>query len=585
MKGSGMRARIDPSRACILAGAAIALASCARTVEIRRFPLDPPLWVDRGDYRPFQAKPEEYESPWIWDGADQLFFRPASDALKFERPTEAVDVNAMDEVPSSSWYENRASRGRIPIRRFLEGACGDRAPLDPRGPWTIVGAKPDGANPGFMIEDAGGRRYLLKFDSPEQPERTTTAESIGSMLYWAAGYHVPCNRIVVVDPSILVVGEDATAEIGDDEVPFRMEMLDGIFDGATRVPGGGYRASASAILEGEALGPWRYSGRREDDPNDVVPHEHRRELRAGYVLASWILHYDTRDQNTLGMWVEREGGGYVVHHLIDFGDSLGSTWTSDGISRRIGHASYFDVPQVLADFVSFGAIRRPWQTNRIGRAGPALGYFDVEGFDPDAWKPGYRNPAFDRATERDHAWMARIVANITPTHVRAAIHEARIIDPVVREELERILLGRRERLLRRWLSKVSPLTWPRLEEGPRGIRVCLRDLGVATGIVEKWEERPYWTRAYRHAGGKRIEPLEAGPLARRLPDQVCVDLPDAERATARDPAYLIVDVGALEGFDDREAPPLRVHLYQLGPETYRLVGLERPYDTAPPNAR
>ena len=44
-------------------------------------------------------------------------------------------------------------------------------------------------------------------------------------------------------------------------------------------------------------------------------------------------------------------------------------------------------------------------------------------------------------------------------------------------------------------------------------------------------------------------------------------------------------VGALEGFDDREAPPLRMHLYQTGPERYRLVGLERPYGLEPPNAR
>jgi hypothetical protein len=564
----------------------IGSSACGGSVAIRRFPFDAPMWVDSGDFRAFEPPPDENESDWIWDGADQLFFRKASEALRFERPSESIDVNAMDEVPSSSWYENRASRARIPIARFREGACGDRAPLDPAGPWTIVGGKPGGANPGFMIADARGRRYLLKFDSPEQPERTTTAEVVGSMVYWAAGYHVPCNRIVEVDPDILVIAEDATAEMPrGEEVPFRTEMLESIFDRTTPGPSGRFRASASAILEGEALGPWRYSGRREDDPNDVVPHEDRRELRAGYVLASWILHYDTREQNTLAAWVEGEGGGFVRHHLIDFGDSLGSIWAWNGISRRIGHASYFDVPQVLGDFLSFGGIRRPWHTNAHGLAGASLGYFDVEHFEADEWKPGYPNPAFDRATERDHAWMARIIANITPAHVEAAVDEARIANSVMRDELVRILLGRRERILRRWFANVSPLTWPRLERGPRGTRACLRDLGIATRVVARWDRRPYWTRAYRHFAEDRIAPLESGTLARRRPDQICVDLPVVDRASAAAPAYLIVDVGALDGEDDQRSAPLRMHVYYTGGERYRLVGIERPYDRSAPNER
>lgn len=566
---------------CTLLGAALAWCGCARGLELRRFPLEPALWVDRGDYRPFEPMPEEYESPWIWDGADQLFFRPASEALEFQRPREAINVNAMDEVPSSSWYENRSTFGPIPIRRFVEGACEGRAPLDPDVPWKIIGAKPDGANPGFMIEDPEGRRYLLKFDSKSQPERTSTAETIGSMLYWAAGYHVPCNRIVAVDRGVLYVGEGATAEVANERVAFRMDMLDPLFEAATQMPDGRYRASASAILDGQALGPWRYSGRRKDDPNDVVPHEDRRELRGSYVLASWILHYDTRDQNTLGVWVESDEGGFMMHHLIDFGDSLGSTWSKDGISRRIGHASYFDVPQILGDFFTLGARRRPWHTNRIGRAGPALGYFDVEHFEADAWKPGYPNPAFDRATERDHAWMARIVANITPAHVRAALAVARIVDPVVREELETILLGRRERILRRWFSRLSPLTWPRLESGPDGTRACVRDLAVATGVVEEWGSRPYWTRSYLRSPAGRVERLERGALSRRRPDRVCVALPSIGGASPAKPAYLIVDLGALDGFDDRETAPLRMHVYQLGAGRYRLAGVERPYDAAP----
>ena len=575
---SSDRSPFRPAAALLLAAL---LASCGGS--IRRFPLAEPMWVDEEDFRAFEPMPEEYFSPFAWDGADQMLFRPMARFFAVDPAGEAVNVNAMDEVPDSSWYVNRASRRVLPMEEVLDGPCTE-APLDPAGPWTITSAKPNGANPGFIMEDAEGRKFLLKFDSLSQPERATAADVMGSRLYHAAGFYTACNRVVFFDREILRIDEGATVEKDGEEVPMTWEVLAPIWERASRHPDGRLRAASSAFLPGRPLGPWRYEGTRDDDPNDVIPHQERRELRGGYVLASWINHFDTREQNTLAMWIAGDDGrGHVRHNYIDFGDSFGSQWSWDGISRRLGHASYFDLRYLLIDFVTFGAIPRPWNEARLGPTGEVLGYFDVFRFEPDGWRPGYPNPAFLRASERDNAWMARIIANITPEQVEAIVDEAAVNADVTRAELKRILVGRRERILKRWLRGLSPLTWPRLETRGEDARLCMRDLAIATEIWD-WSDRPYWARAWRHVGGSALEEVEVGALARRPPAHVCVGLPSAEEATPDEPAYWIVDLAGQYGAED-DSPPARVHLYQLGPGHYRVVGLERPDDLAPPGPR
>ncbi len=570
-----------PSKGALLRGFAILLLVTGCASDIRRFPMAEPMWRDDGDFRTFLPMPDEYFSPFAWDGADQMLFRPMSRFFQVDPAGEATNVNAMDEVPDSSWFENRLSRREMTLEEVVQGSC-DEPPLDPTSSWTITSAKPNGANPGFIMEDAEGRKFLLKFDGRSDPERATAADIMGSLMYHAAGYYTPCNRIVFFTEDILQVDPEAEVEINGEDQPMTMEMIQPMFDRAPRLPDGRMRAAASRFLPGRPLGPWRYESTRSDDPNDVVPHEDRRELRGGYVIASWINHFDAREQNTLSMWITDENErGYVRHNYIDFGDSFGSQWAWDGISRRLGHASYFDLRTLIADFVTLGMIPRPWNRMRKGASGDVLGYFDDWYFEPDRWRPGYPNPAFLKASDRDNAWMGRILANFTPEMIEAVVDEAQLQNQVTHDELIRILTGRHRRILDHWLRELSPLTWPRLTSD--GTKMCLRDLAVSSGIVE-WEERPYWARAWRHAGGDQLEPTEIEVMTRRRPADVCVQLPTAD-ASEDDPAYWIIDVAGLYGADDDDPRVARVHLYQVGAGQYRVVGLERPYDLDPPGPR
>ena len=57
----------------------------------------------------------------------------------------------------------------------------------------------------------------------------------------------------------------------------------------------------------------RWYETRSDDPNDVIPHEDRREQRGLRLIAAWLNHDDTRAQNTVDSWDLRpRPAGYDV---------------------------------------------------------------------------------------------------------------------------------------------------------------------------------------------------------------------------------------------------------------------------------
>lgn len=565
--------------AAVAGGACALLATACGSSSLRRFPLAEPMWQDP-DRKPFAPKPEEYWSPLVWDGLDKSVFRPIDETLAFERSFESVNVNALDEVPDSSWFENRLGRVLLSRDDMRDGPCKGVAPVTADVPWKVVSAKPNGANPGFVFELPDGRKYLAKFEKM-QLERGSSADVVGARLYWAAGFHTPCNEIVEMRPTILRIDPKATVKEKGETVPLEQHHLDDIFRVVPSVGDDRYRAATSLLLEGDPLGPWRYHDVREDDPNDVVPHEDRRELRASRLLAAWINHHDAREQNTLSTWVTGEDGklGFVRHAMIDFGDSLGGLWEWDVLSRRTGFQYYFDVGHVARDFVTLGIGRRPWDDVAFGPAGEVLGYFDVRLFEPEDWKGGYPNPAFTRMTERDGAWMARIVAHVDDDAIDAMVDAAKIRSEITDRELRRILKGRRDKILRRYLGRLSPLAKPELKTalGSGEPRLCLADLLARAGLVA-FADRKYVVRAFV---GDGLAEVDAGPPTTPGAPWVCAPLPAVPGASKDSPRYVIVDViGVSPGFDRRA--PARVHLYHLGGADYRVVGLERPETDARP---
>jgi hypothetical protein len=253
-----------------------------------------------------------------------------------------------------------------------------------------------------------------------------------------------------------------------------------VLERVPRAPDGTIRAVASRFLPGTPMGPYSYLGTRRDDPNDVFRHEHRRELRGLYVLASWINHNDVRRINSLDMF---DPDGFLKHYLIDFGSTLGSASIGANLPSE-GFEHQLDFEEIAKSTAALGLRTRPWKRHRL-RSGPAIGYFGAEGFDPGDWKPNYPNPAFSRLTARDGFWGAKQVMSLTDEKIRGIVAQARYSDPGVERFLAETLIARRDAVGRHWCGRVCPLDLFRLEPiGADGQRVTWTDRAVQWGFQE-----------------------------------------------------------------------------------------------------
>ena len=512
--------------------------------------------------------PETYESSFAWDAADNTLFRPISQFFKVSPGGEAENVNAFDEAPDSSWWNARIGTHPMTPQDIIEGPCKGGKTLSTDvgdGGWLIDAGKDNGANPGFRVK-VDGQKYMLKVDS-DQPERATGATAISARFYYAAGWWAPCDSIVYFKRSMLKLtpGLKVKANTGPAK-DFDEKMLSETLSHAAR-RGETYRAAASRWLPGKALGPFTYAGRRDDDPNDVIPHEDRRDLRGARVMAAWLNHFDSREQNSMDTWMEAEGQpnkGHVQHWYIDIGDSFGSEWAVDGFSRRLGYSFLLDFGDIGKDFITFGIPRRHWDKAKRTPGHEIFGYFSSEDFNPDTWVGEYPSPAFARLTERDGAWAARIIAKFSEAHVRAAVSVGDFTDKTHDDFLVKILLERQHIILARYFSKLSPIS----DIEAKGSTLCGVDLARSS---KTWPDTQFnYTATVRGLDDKEASLAVTAEADGKL----CVTLPAANVAAGAAPndrhRYRIVKIanGIAKG-------PIEVHLYDLGGAGLKVAGLIR----------
>jgi hypothetical protein len=479
--------------------------------------------------------------------------------------SRARNINTIDEVPDSSWFTNRVGARSVTAAELARGPALGTPPAPER--WVIIREKTAGVNPGFTARDANGETWFLSFDAPESPDGSTAEVVVASKLFWALGYNQVEMFLTTFDPGRVVIDPGATKRRRSGErTAFTRHDLNEMLERAARNPDGTYRAAAGRLLSGKVLGGFRYEGTRPDDPNDIVAHEHRRELRALHVFGAWTNLTDLRASNTLDTVIAENGRSVVKHYLQDVGSTFGMSNRPHDWS--FGWEYLFDPDASRDRLLSFGFAFRPWQTvpyleNR------SIGHFEGDHFDPRTWKPQTPNAAYLELRADDAFWAARRVMAFSDDLIRAAVETAQYRDPAAQLHLASVLIKRRDAIGRAYLATINPIVEPRLDAA--GTLVFENAATSAGFAAPPAGYRAVWSRFDNTTGGTTpIGESRSSSMTLNPPGP----LPDAMDT------FIAVDIAAEGAAEPAWTRPIRT-FFRRTSGGWKLAGLERlPEQTA-----
>ena len=334
---------------------------------------------------------------------------------------------------------------------------------------------------------------------------------------------------------------------------FTRDDMQVVLERVARKSDGSYRVIAGRLLPGKILGGFHYAGTRPDDPNDLVPHEHRRELRALRVFGAWTNLTDLKEANTLDSVVTENGRSIVKHYLQDVGSTFGLC--NDKYEWDLSWEYFYQGDTTKKRLFSFGFALSPWQTvNYVEH--PSIGKFEGDVFDPRKWRPQSPTTAYMELRDDDAFWAARRIAAVTEDLVRAAVHTGEYSDPKAEQYLVDVLMKRRNKILNVYLNAVNPIVDPRLDANGAV------DAGVASGP------------ATYHASWMRFDNTtgDTQPISETQGQTTSVDAPRDLPTTGN--SFVSVDISVDSQAHPSWKRPVRTTFRRSG-QGWTLVGLER----------
>ena len=512
---------------------------------------------------PIQVQPETQDASRVVNRDIDLFYDLMLN--HFARPglppgNHAGNINTIDEVPDSSWFTNRILARPLTADEVMRGAVTSDGVA--RGKLTVVRAKTEGAAPGFTVRDSAGETWFIAFDPPSNPEASSGAAVIASRIFWALGYHQAEYHIGSLRREDLTVDPKArfTPPSGKTR-SMKLSDVEPVLDRVARNADGSYRILASRLLAGKILGGFKYHGTRPDDPNDLVPHEELRELRALKVFGAWTNLVDIKALNTMDTLISDSGGSRVRHYLLDVGSTFGigangpHDWTD-------GYENLFELNKAMKRMATMGLYLQPWQTvdypnNR------SISRFEGDEFDPLLWQSRIPVPALTNALDDDTFWAARRVMAFTDELIRAVVKTGQYSDPAAEKLLADILIKRRNRIGAAYLTRINPLVNFSLDtSGALRFENAAEQTGVSQGRANFKSE---WFEFANDTGSLRPIGETAGAVGEIMAP---ANLPAAPGA------FVAVDLRALPSAPAAWAKPVRVTFVRTA-SGWKLVGLQR----------
>jgi len=549
----GTRPSSHTHRILILSAATvIALAGSAVTQSPRFYP-DDPLAREPESQDAAAARPNQIETN--YEMVYNLFVNPGYTPSG----TRAQNINTIDEVPDSSWFTNRIGAAPITAEQIARGT-NTGAPPDPSR-WVLTREKTSGAHPGFTARDAKGDTWFLEFDPPYYPEGATAAVAVATKIFWALGYNQVESYLTTFDPKRVEFDPQATLRRPSGaRTPFTQDDMNAILERVARRKDGTYRVIAGRLVAGTILGNFRFEGARSDDPNDLVPHEHRRELRALRVFGAWTNLTDLKAANTLDALAVVNGRSVVKHYVQDVGSTFGMC--NELHEWDLSYEHFYQADTTRRRLFSFGFALSPWQTIDYEEY-PSIGKFEGDRFDPRTWRPQTATRAYMEMRDDDAFWAARRVAAFSDDLIRAAVHTGEFSDPAAEKHLGDVLIKRRDKITSLYLTAVNPIVSPRLDAAGR---LSFDNAAVAAGAAPApTAYRASWSR-FDNATG------ETRPLGDTQSRTAVID-PPANLPPAAG-SMIAVAISADSTTHASWQQPVRAYFRREG-EGWKLVGLER----------
>ena len=530
-------------------GALAVFATSASMQGPRFYPDDP---IARDPESQDASKTAPYDESQMYE----LFYNLFVNSGHVASGLRAMNINTIDEVPDSSWFTNRIGTRPITTAEITRGT-NVGAPPDP-SKWVLTREKTSGAHPGFTAVDAKGETWFLEFDPTPYPEGATAAVAIATKIFWALGYNQVESFLTTFDPKKASIDPKATLRRPNGKRSrFHEDDMNAILERVARKPDGTYRVVAGRLLPGKILGGYRYSGTRPDDPNDLVPHEHRRELRGLRVFGAWTNLTDIKNANAIDTLMTENGKTIVKHYLQDVGSTFGMC--NDYHEWDLSYEYFYEGPPSKKRLLTLGFGLSPWQKADYIEY-PSVGKFEAKTWDPRTWRPQTPTMAYMEMRDDDAFWAARRVAAFTDELIRAAVHVGEFSDPAAEKYVADVLIERRDKIKNIYLTHVNPIVNPRLDAKGLTFENAAVAGGVAKGSIAY---RASWM-VFNNATGATT------PLSETKSATTTIAAPSGLPSSG----FVAVDIAADADAYPTWKQPVRAYFRQDG-GNWKLVGLDR----------